>query len=684
MTRRISSALLVVCALGGWSPAQAQTFRFLTQSLPEASTNAVYTVQLITANAAGPVAFGVSAGEVPPGILLDGETGFLSGRPTDAGEYDVTFTAADGASTITLSLTMKVNASGGGGNAGLTFTTISLPQGRVGVAYNTAVETANGVGPFIFGANDLPPGLSLNGQTGQITGEPAAAGTFHVLLSVTDRGENENKVFTVLGLTVLPRNVSTFQFTKVLLDNGEVGTPYSDTITVSGATGNVTYSASGLPAGVSVDSDTGIISGVPAVAGTFAVVLGAADSNDAITSNLTLRVAPGPTSHFYWDFFGLPLAIVNIAYGRQPPILVTAVNGASVSYSALGLPAGVTFDSVTGELGGTATEAGIFPVTITAADSGSSETLTLSSDFIVLPPGGGDSNSLPANLWVKKQSFTSGSPGRDTWRACYVYNADRRTGNAFDPAVDPFQVTLGSRTITVEPGSFTEVNGRFVFSSQPGVEPVLVITIDPRKQAIKVKSTHDTFTDRVPSVLRNAVTLGGRGFRLDEFFDESGSFAPAIGFRRTAVVCEKAKVSVHAGDAGGDSAQFSLLVADPSFSYESGVTALRFRLLSDGVALIDRTFTALASSRESADAQSGVTVFRLKASKDPAAEETLSKNSFDSRTGKMQLGVQNATLSALTAAEEHVFLELTVGDEVYFTSVTLFAKRAGAYSLVSP
>lgn len=677
----VAALVLSVCSQGAWG-AQGGTFRFLTETLPEGSTNAVYSATLLTANGAGAVTYGVSVGTLPDGLALNPQTGFITGLPTQASNNSITFSANDGTTTILLVSEIKISAAGGGGNSAVHFTNTSLPDGEVGVAYTATLAVADGVGPFILGAADLPPGLSLNGLTGEITGVPAAPGTFNVTCSATDLGE-DNKIFTVLTLLVLPPEDSLFQFVTFILDNGEVGSEYLDTVTTSGATGTLIYAASGLPAGLSIDSETGVISGTPTVAGTFLVVLGASDGTDTLTTNLIMWVAPSSTSTFIWDYFGLPVAIVGVDYDRQPPILVATKNGTSVTYSATGLPEGITYSSTTGELSGTATEIGVYPVIFTAFDSDSGETLVLSCDFVVLPETGGDVNGLATNLWVKSQSIKSGDPGSGSWKAQYIYNADRRTGNAFDPATDTFVVSLGSRTITLDPGQLIDSNGKFSFKSASGVVPAESVQILPKTQSIKVTSSKDTLTDTVPSVLRNTLTLGSKGYKLDEFFEEGGKFVVTSGYRKTAFVVYTAKATVKAP--GLDTITLSMLLGDPAFDYESGVSLMRFRLLSAGTPLLDKTFTTFVTGTETVDAKTGVTAFKLKNSvKDLAATDILSKFSYESKKGKMTLSMKNVDLSGLPLAEAHVGVEISIGQKVYFTSVTLFAPKAGSYSTKMP
>jgi hypothetical protein len=86
----------------------------------------------------------------------------------------------------TVNVPLKINAAGGGGNGGASFGNTSLADGRVGTVYLEQLTIAAGVGPFTFGAKDLPPGISLNGLTGVLSGTPTAAGRYYVTLSAYD------------------------------------------------------------------------------------------------------------------------------------------------------------------------------------------------------------------------------------------------------------------------------------------------------------------------------------------------------------------------------------------------------------------------------------------------------------------------------------------------------------------
>jgi hypothetical protein len=674
-------------------------FRFLTTSLPDGSTNAVYSDTVITANAAGPITFGASG--LPPGITIDAKTGLLSGRPTVVSGFSVTITANDGTNTITFSTTLKISAAGGGGNGGVTFTTTTLPQGTVGQAYTVTITVASGVGPFVFGATDLPPGLSLNGLTAVVSGTPSAAGTFYVTFSVTDKGEGNNKVVEIIPLTVLPSDGTNFIFTNSILNNGQLGTPYTDTLVTSGASGTVTFGATGLPAGLTIDPASGKITGTPTAAGTFFAVFTATSGADTISLNRPLWIATSSTSSFHWVYQGLPTAIVNVAYDRQPPLLLITENpgpGAGVVYSASGLPDGISYNAGTGELTGTAIEPGIYPVIFSAVNSNATppEMIILALDFIVTPPNGGDTNSLPINLWVVKQSIKKGkTASTGAWQAQYIYNANRTKAKIFDPNKDTFTASLGSiPAITIVPpkDKLTGKGSKLGFVSAKGTNPAVNVSLDESAETIKITGKNETVTDTVPGVLPNIVILGNKSFKLDEFYDEKGTFTATSGYRKTAFVVASAKLT--AKTANKDSAAYTMLLADPGFVFPglstngNTDTTCRLQVFNGSTVVIDKTFTTLVTSTAGVDKKSGQKTYKLKSGKDTVTTNTLSKFSYDSGSGKLSLALKNLTLTGPLPSTStdgvHTSVQLTIASKTYFTGITIFAPKAGSYSTKKP
>ncbi len=686
---RFAAAILVIlfATAGSGGTGDNGVFRFLTTVLPEGSTNAEYVARVVTANADGPVTFTMT--DLPPGTAYDAESGYITGRPTVVNNYDVDISAFDGTNTIVQNnVRLKVSAAGGGGNEGATFNVGTLPDGEVGTVYATSVSVTNGVGPYTYCAADLPPGLRLRtadpdagtpgDETGEIEGTPLAPGRYFVSLTVYDEGES-NKVVKIVPLLVDPAD-SDFRFTTRFLNNGEVGTTFYDRWYVSGAAGPVTFGASGLPPGVVLDPATGILGGSPSQAGTFLVNISASDGDATLTTNLTTVVAPSASSSFYFDVSGLPAGRLGVDYGRQPPIVVATKNGGTVTYAAVGVPAGMTFNTSTGELAGTPAEMGEYPVVFTATDSDSGEVITLALDFYVLPPGGGDTSAITTNLWVSKQSVRCGNPGGDSWSGQGIFNMDRRAANRFDPAVDGVRLQIGSHALEIPAGGMSGTAKSLTGASPPGETPVVKVQMSLSGQTLKWSSKSDTISEVVPATLRHTTVLGRRGYRLDEAIDAGGAFRPALAYRRAAFVFAKGALTARGAE---DSLKGSLFLADPAFDFEPGVSTLRFRILSGPDVLFTKEFTALGAGTSSTT-PAGVVIWKIRNLADPDTANRLAKFSYDSAKGKMTLALSGMALAGVPTGEAHLGLELTIGDRTWYTAVTFFEGSPGSYGLTMP
>lgn len=167
----------------------------------------------------------------------------------------------------------------------LTITTTALPDGQVGVAYNQTLAASGGVPGYAWslnaGSNALPAGLTLN-PAGLISGTPTADGTKTITIKVTDStGGTKTKEFTLAIQSSTPPPPPppppppSLTITTTVLPPGIVGTAYNATVAATGGTGTKSWSISSgtLPAGLSLNKDTGAISGTPTTVGisTFTV-----------------------------------------------------------------------------------------------------------------------------------------------------------------------------------------------------------------------------------------------------------------------------------------------------------------------------------------------------------------------------------------------------------------------------
>ena len=316
------------------------------------------------------------------------------------------------------------------------------------------------------------------------------------------------------------------------------------------------------------------------------------------------------------------------------------------------------------------TSSGVYPITVTASNGSSSATATLSVTI----------NEF-ANLWIKKQTIKVGAAGKESWQAQYIYNADRTLANIFNPATDNFVASLGTipliEVLTSNGNGAQKFSGskpKFVFKSAKGVKPSVSVVLDESAQTITINATSETFPDKVPGVFQNMVQLGANSFFLDESFDAKGKFTANSGYRSTAFVVSAASVKV--GKPGKDSATFSMLLGDPAFAFPgaSGAKTVHVRVTSVlSQIVIDKDLTQSITSKSG----------KLTSGKDTTIPA--GKFNYDSNIGKMTFALSKATLSGLlTTSEEHVRVDVTIGDQTYTTRVTLFAPKAGTYSTKLP
>jgi hypothetical protein len=145
------------------------------------------------------------------------------------------------------------------------------------------------------------------------------------------------------------------------LPDGTVGVAYSASFAgASGGTPPFTYSAAGLPAGLSLSGTT--VSGTPSVAGDYTVNLTATDAaNQSSTAPVPLRIGVPP---LVITTASLPGGTVGVPY--QAPI---SVSGGLAPYSVnvSGLPAGLNFDGAS--IAGIPAVSGSFTVNVSATDS---------------------------------------------------------------------------------------------------------------------------------------------------------------------------------------------------------------------------------------------------------------------------------------------------------------------------
>ena len=195
-----------------------------------------------------PYTFSIGSGPLPAGLTLNTSTGEVTGTPTAPGAFTVQVTDSLGGVGTACMITI---------NPPLSVTCAANNTGTVGVPFNSGPMTVTGGAmPYTFsiGSGMLPAGLTLNTSTGAVTGTPTASGTFTV--QVTDALGN---VGTACAITI--NSAVSASCVVINAVQGVAITPVTMTGS-GGAGGPYTFTATGLPPGLSI-STSGTISGTP-------------------------------------------------------------------------------------------------------------------------------------------------------------------------------------------------------------------------------------------------------------------------------------------------------------------------------------------------------------------------------------------------------------------------------------
>ncbi|MGH8047878.1 MAG: discoidin domain-containing protein, partial [Chthoniobacterales bacterium] len=207
-----------------------------------------------------PTSFGATS--LPPGLHIDAPSGLISGTPTTPGTYNspITATNANGTGTATLHFTVSA--------APTLAPVVTSPldaSGTVGVPFTYQIVGTNS--PTNYNATGaLPAGLDCNTVTGIISGTPTSVTT----ANVEARASNSSGTgAAMLVIDIGPATPTVPSINSTLTKAGNVGAPLGYQITASFKP--TSFSATGLPAWLTLDTTTGYISGTPTATGSTTV-----------------------------------------------------------------------------------------------------------------------------------------------------------------------------------------------------------------------------------------------------------------------------------------------------------------------------------------------------------------------------------------------------------------------------
>ena len=345
-----------------------------------------------------------SATGLPPGLTIDEVTGEIYGtldpRADFSSPYTVSVTAANQTRSASQTFTWAVNEPA----QAPVLPSLSDLDNAAGdsAAVSIAATSANG-DPVSYTVTGLPPGISLDPVDAQLVGTIDSSAALDTPYTVTVQASNGAAASSAtFKWTIHPISVSPLD-DQTNVNGDAVSLQVSAT---DAENRTLIYSASGLPPGLSIDAGSGLISGTLATT---------ADTGSPYTTTVTATAGTDSASQsLAWTVSHLSLAplsdrsdVEGISVSVQPS--ATDADADSLTYSATGLPPGVTIDPGTGLISGTlsatASLGGPYAVTVTAGDAGGNSasqgfTWAVTPHLLLATPGTqtnapGDVVSLP-------------------------------------------------------------------------------------------------------------------------------------------------------------------------------------------------------------------------------------------------------------------------------------------------
>ncbi|GAB3896682.1 hypothetical protein GCM10028803_14540 [Larkinella knui] len=354
---------------------------------------------------------------LPASLSFNASTRVISGTPTQATSYNLTYTATDNINpAVSTTFTLTVNTAGTGNpppvvtgnfegyldqvncntisgwvfnydspNAPYTVEFLAATGSNPSIESATVIGTtvANifrqdlvtaGKGNGIHGYSFIVPNSIKNSQQQTIWGR--VQGSTYVL-------NWSPKTLTCEG-SGTPTNPPPVKPAVSPLA-ATVNVAYSYTLPVFTDSEPLTYALTGLPSGLSFDAGSRVISGTPTQQGTFTLTYSATDSQNKTDLSITLAVAAGgtPTNPPPVKPAVSPLAAtVNVAYSYTLPVFT---DSEPLTYALTGLPSGLSFNAGTRVISGTPTQQGTFTLTYSATDSQNKTDLSIT---LVVGAGG--------------------------------------------------------------------------------------------------------------------------------------------------------------------------------------------------------------------------------------------------------------------------------------------------------
>jgi hypothetical protein len=220
----------------------------------------------------------------------------------------------------------------------------------------TALSPEDHAITFRVTGGPLPRGISLDASSGTLGGTPTELGTFKISVVASDA---DGDVFEQPLILIVKK----IFITTRLLPDASFGQAYSATLQLAG--GQPPYRFSGVPPrGLTLDPNTGVISGTPTTTRSntsYLMVRDGQNNSDAENVSLTVRGTTILTSHFLPDATkGSPYRTQFQVVGNNLPTQWSISGGSYIN------SIGLKLNPETGELSGTPTKSGVVLLSVLA------------------------------------------------------------------------------------------------------------------------------------------------------------------------------------------------------------------------------------------------------------------------------------------------------------------------------
>jgi hypothetical protein len=456
---------LLLAFLGLAAQGRAQTI------IPNATEGQAYSFQIVTnpPQAAGTT---YAADGLPAGLTIDSSTGWVSGMTVAVGTYKGTLTLSLNSAASPYPFQITVDPAAGTP----TVTSGGGPTGTVGTAFAYTITASNG--PSSYNIAELPPGLSSSGA--EISGTPSTAGLYFT--SISANNANGQGAILVLMFTISPAGPIP-AITSALLHSSAVNAPFSYTITASNSP--TSFSATKLPAGLSLDAATGIISGTPSSPQVASVPITATNGfGSSRPLNLILTIG---------DFSAITSAAAATGpAGSAFSYALTASNSPS-SFVLAGLPAGLSLNSTTGTVTGTPVTPGTYTLAASAVNLLGTGPLTAITFTVSDPVSGGAGPTAPLILFPPlPQATTVGSTAQFSVDAVgsgslgYQWSLNN---TPISGASSPTLLIASVKASDAGPYTVTVTNSVGTVVSAPASLEILALVVPPAVTSQPYKST---------------------------------------------------------------------------------------------------------------------------------------------------------------------------------------------------